>query len=171
MEKILVVVDMQNDFVTGSLGSTDAEKIVPAVVKKVQEWDGRVIFTQDTHGKDYMNTHEGKNLPVEHCIKDTWGWEIIDELKNPEAMKDAQIFEKGTFGSTDLAKFLAECDPESIEFIGLCTDICVVSNALMARAFLPEIDITVDQACCAGVTPEKHEASLETMRSCQINVI
>ncbi len=119
MEKILVVVDMQNDFVTGSLGSADAEKIVPAVVKKVQEWDGRVIFTQDTHGKDYMNTHEGKNLPVEHCIKDTWGWEIIDELKNTEVMKDSQIFEKGTFGSTDLAKFLAECDPESIEFIGL----------------------------------------------------
>ncbi len=171
MEKILIVVDMQNDFVTGALGSKDAEMIVPNVVKKVQEWDGQLIFTKDTHAEEYLETHEGKNLPVEHCIKNTWGWEIIDELKSLEVMKDAKVFEKGTFGSIELMEFLKGCDAECIELIGLCTDICVVSNALMIRAFLPEIDITVDQTCCAGVTKEKHAAALETMRSCHISIV
>ena len=144
MEKILIVVDMQKDFVDGSLGTKEAQAIVPAVKDKIENFEGDIIFTKDTHEEDYLNTQEGQNLPVVHCIRGTAGHEIIEELQ-PYTI-------------------------ESIELIGLCTDICVVSNALLIKAFLPEVPISVTAGCCAGVTPEKHKSALETMKSCQIEV-
>lgn len=173
MEKILVIIDMQKDFVDGSLGTKEAQAIIPAVKDKIENFDGEIIFTMDTHTEDYLNTQEGKKLPVSHCIKGTPGHEIIEELQ-PYTKKALAIFEKETFGSRKLGSFLKELhkekEIESIEFIGLCTDICVVSNALLVKAFLPEVSIIVDSNCCAGVTPEKHESALETMRSCQIEI-
>lgn len=173
MEKILVIIDMQKDFVDGSLGTKEAQAIIPAVKDKIENFDGEIIFTMDTHTEDYLNTQEGKKLPVSHCIKGTPGHEIIEELQ-PYTKKALAIFEKETFGSRKLGSFLKELhkekEIESIEFIGLCTDICVVSNALLVKAFLPEVPIIVDSNCCAGVTPEKHESALETMRSCQIEI-
>lgn len=173
MEKILVIVDMQKDFVDGSLGTKEAQTIVPAVKNKIESFDGELIFTKDTHTEGYLQTQEGKNLPVPHCIKGTPGHEIIDELQ-PYTKKALAIFEKETFGSRKLASFLKELhkekEIESIELVGLCTDICVVSNALLIKAFLPEVSIAVDSSCCAGVTPEKHESALKTMESCQIEI-
>ena len=170
MKYYLIVVDMQNDFVSGSLGTAEARAIVPAVAAKVKSHDGPVIFTMDTHGEDYPYTQEGRRLPVRHCIKDTWGWRIVQELEG--ALSGARIVEKPGFGSVALADMLAAEaeDIASIELIGLCTDICVVSNALLIKAALPEVPMAVDAACCAGVTKEKHLAALETMRSCQIDV-
>lgn len=172
----LIVVDMQNDFVTGPLGSPAAAAIVPAVVQKINSFSGTVLFTKDTHGADYSETQEGKNLPVSHCIKGTDGWELIPELASLTASKEGTpVFEKGSFGSPELALWLLAAHKQnpisSITLIGVCTDICVVSNALLIKAFLPEVPIRVDASCCAGVTKEKHEAALETMRSCQINII
>ena len=172
MRKILVVVDMQNDFIDGALGTKEAVAIVPAVKRKIKKYRPEDIFvTQDTHKKNYMETQEGKNLPVVHCVKGTPGWEISPKLKN--ALDGAEVFQKPTFGSNALANRLykiAKEEPIEIEMVGLCTDICVVSNALLIKAKLPEVKITVDSKCCAGVTPEKHESALETMRSCQIIV-
>lgn len=174
-QKILVVVDMQNDFVTGSLGTKEAQAIAPAVVSKVKNFDGEIIFTQDTHSENYLETQEGRMLPVKHCIKGTKGWELIGELEQLRQQHSYTVYEKPAFGSTKLAKDLElknrEGQIESIEVIGLCTDICVISNALMLKAFMPELPILTDAACCAGVTPDKHNAALETMRSCQITVI
>lgn len=173
-KKYLVVVDMQKDFVNGALGTKEAEAIMPAVLNKVHNFEGEVIFTRDTHFENYLSTGEGKQLPVEHCIKGTAGWELMEELEDYRTAKRCVTYDKLTFGSKELAKDLLklyeEQGIESIEFIGLCTDICVVSNVLMSKAFLPEVEIKVDAACCAGVTPEKHAAALETMRSCQIVV-
>lgn len=172
MRKILVVVDMQNDFIDGSLGTAEAVAIVPNVIEKIRGYDDKDIFaTRDTHSPEYMTTQEGKNLPVEHCIRGTGGWEI--EGRIAELLKNASIIDKPTFGSTDLANTLKEIsDKEAIEIelIGLCTDICVVSNALLLKAYMPEVKISVDASCCAGVTPQKHLAALETMRSCQIQI-
>lgn len=174
MSKILIVVDMQNDFVTDSLGTAEARKIMPAVVAKIKEYNvagDKVFYTRDTHTQDYMNTQEGRNLPVPHCIKDSNGWKLIPEVA--ACVKDeSKIFDKPTFGSKELAEYILEneSDVEEIELIGVCTDICVVSNALLLKAYMPEMMISVDAKCCAGVTVEKHEAALETMRSCQINV-
>ena len=162
--KILIVVDMQNDFITGSLGSALAEAIVPNVVEKVKGFDGKVIFTRDTHFFDYMQTQEGKKLPVEHCIKDTEGWQICDELK---AFAD-DVVDKITFGSVDLPKLLKEAD--EIELCGLCTDICVISNAMILKASFPEARIVVDGSCCAGVSVESHKTALEAMKAVQIEV-
>ena len=163
----LIVVDMQNDFIDGSLGSAMAQAIVPKVVEKAAHFDGKVIFTRDTHGPNYLNTQEGRKLPVKHCIQGTPGWQICGELQ-PFA---ANVVDKLSFGSISLPRLLAqEGTPESIELCGLCTDICVVSNALMLKANFPEMEISVDSACCAGVTPATHEAALATMRCCQINV-
>ena len=163
----LIVVDMQNDFIDGSLGSAMAQAIVPKEVEKAAHFDGKVIFTRDTHGPNYLNTQEGRKLPVKHCIQGTPGWQICEELQ-PFA---ANVVDKLSFGSISLPRLLAqEGTPESIELCGLCTDICVVSNALMLKANFPEMEISVDSACCAGVTPETHEAALTTMRCCQINV-
>ena len=160
---------MQNDFITGALGSKHAEAIVPRVTKKVQEFDGKVIFTMDTHGENYLKTQEGKNLPVEHCIKGTRGWQICDELL-PFA---ETVIEKPTFGSTALPKLILSFgeEIEEIELCGLCTDICVISNAMLLKAAFPEVKITVDGTASAGVTPESHNTALAAMRAVQIEVI
>ena len=170
MKKALIVIDMQNDFIDGSLGTAEALSIVENVKDKIRSYPPECVFaTMDTHGPDYLSTQEGRNLPVEHCIRGTEGWKIRPDIE--ELLKGARIFEKPTFGSERLAEELKkEEDLEEIELIGLCTDICVVSNALLIKAALPELKISVDASCCAGVTPRKHLAALETMRSCQINV-
>lgn len=172
--KYLVVVDMQKDFVNKALGTKEAEAILPAVVEKVHNFDGEVIFTRDTHFEDYLSTSEGKLLPVEHCIKGTDGWQIVDELEEIRGVNDCVTYDKITFGCKELAQDMLRINEDegidSIELVGLCTDICVVSNALLLKVFLPEVEIKVDAACCAGVTPEKHTAALETMSSCQILV-
>ena len=172
--KALIVIDMQNDFVTGSLGSEQAQAIVSNVKQKVAEFGERgdvVVFTRDTHDANYLDTFEGKNLPVEHCIKGTEGWEIIDDLQ-PLAKEANAIIDKPTFGSFDLIDFLEprvqKGDIQEIELCGLCTDICVVSNALLLRAKFHETPIAIDASCCAGVTQESHESALQTLRSCQI---
>lgn len=173
--KVLVVVDMQNDFVDGAIGTKEAEAIVDDVVKKVKSFDGEIIFTQDTHGEDYMETQEGKKLPVKHTQKGTHGWEIVEPLNKLVKENNYKIVEKPNFGSPELAEGLYQLNEkepiESIELIGICTDICVVSNAILIKAKLPEIPIIVDAKCCAGVTPEKHEAALDTLESCQVEVV
>lgn len=174
MKKILVVVDMQNDFIDGALGTKEAQAIVDNVVKKIENFDGAIYVTYDTHFEDYMETNEGKNLPVCHCVRDTKGWMLNEKVKEALDKKESYTeVEKITFGSIDLPFVLAEeneMDESEIELVGLCTDICVVSNALILKANYPDTDIYVDSSCCAGVTPEKHQAALETMRSCQIIV-
>ena len=174
MKHFLIVVDMQKDFVDGALGTKEAVAIVPAVVKKIEGFDGDIFATLDTHRDDYLQTSEGKHLPVPHCIKGTDGWKPDRAVAAALEKKGFTAVEKPTFGSIELPKLISEtCGEEkfTLEVIGLCTDICVVSNALLLKAAFPEAPITVDSACCAGVTPEKHEAALETMRSCQIEVI
>lgn len=170
--KFLVVVDMQNDFIDGALGTKEAVAILPAVKAKIEGFDGRVLFTRDTHETDYMQTQEGKNLPVEHCIKDTDGWQIRSEL---DALRKEEAIDKPSFGSVALAQLLKAYDNyeekiESVTLIGLCTDICVISNAMIIKAYLPETPIFVDAECCAGVTPESHERALDAMAVCQINI-
>ena len=172
MRKILVVVDMQNDFIDAALGTAEAVAIVDAVKEKIRSYPiDNVIATMDTHGEDYLKTQEGKNLPVVHCVKGTDGWRIRPDVA--ALLDGAKIYEKPTFGSTALAadlKALSEREEIELELVGLCTDICVVSNALLLKAYMPEVKISVDAACCAGVTPKKHLAALETMRSCQVEV-
>lgn len=166
--KILVVVDMQNDFIDGSLGTKDAVAILPKVVDKIKNFNGKVIFTRDTHFENYMETAESEKLPIIHCIKDTEGWQIHDSLTS---LKDATTIDKLTFGSIDLAESLKGMDIDSITIIGLCTDICVISNALVLKATFPEIPIEVDESCCAGVTPESHTNAINAMKMCQIDII
>ncbi len=166
--KTLIVIDMQNDFIDGALGTKEAQAIVPNVKKKIEEYEARgdqIIFTRDTHYADYLETNEGKYLPVEHCIKDTLGWQITEELN----VEGYPCIDKETFGFRYWD--MLDDDIDSVELVGLCTDICVVSNALILKATFPEIDIAVDAGCCAGVTPESHKAALTTMKMCQINVI
>lgn len=167
--KFLIVVDMQVDFINGSLGSTQAEAIVPNVVNKVKNFGGTVIFTRDTHTPDYLNTSEGKKLPIEHCIKGTKGFEICNELK-PYAKN---IVDKVTFGSMDLPQIIKNFNEEieEIELCGLCTDICVISNAMILKAAFPEVKITVDSNCSAGVTESSHNIALDAMRAVQIDII
>ena len=173
MQKLLIVVDMQNDFIDGALGTPEAVAILPKVKNKIEDFNGKVLFTRDTHTEDYMSTSEGKNLPVPHCIKNTHGWQIADPLL-PYA-KDAFIIDKPTFGSIALADYLTkenESDPiGEITLIGLCTDICVISNALLTKAALPEVAVSVDASCCAGVTPESHQRALAAMQVCQIQIL
>lgn len=169
MKKILIVVDMQKDFVDGALGTAEAVAIVPYVKEVIESFDGKIFFTRDTHFENYLETEEGKKLPVPHCIKGTDGWQIIPEL---DALRKTEPIDKVTFGSTALVDILkSEGEIESITFIGLCTDICVISNAMITKAFFPEIPLTVDAAACAGVTPESHRCALMAMKTCQINVI
>ena len=172
MQNILLVIDMQNDFIDGALGTPEAVAIVPRVREKIRNFDGTVLFTRDTHGENYMETQEGKNLPVPHCIRGTEGWQIRPEL---EELRVTEPIDKGTFGSDELGKILRDLNDEDpigiITVIGLCTDICVISNALLAKAFLPEVPIEVDASCCAGVTPESHENALKAMASCQIRIV
>ena len=170
MKKLLLVVDMQNDFIDGALGTPEAYAIVDKVKAKIRAYPpGDIIATQDTHEADYLSTQEGRNLPVPHCIRGTDGWCIRPDVA--DALRGARVVEKPTFGSLDLAGSLRSVpDLEEIELIGLCTDICVASNALLLKAALPEVKISVDASCCAGVTPERHFAALETMRSCQVEI-
>lgn len=172
MRKILIVVDMQNDFIDGALGTREAQAIVEHVKDRIRSYPVENIYaTMDTHEDNYMQTQEGKNLPVPHCIHGTEGWKIRKDIA--ELLAGARVVGKPSFGSTQLAGELAaiaEKEEIELELIGLCTDICVVSNALLLKAFMPEVPISVDASCCAGVTPEKHEAALETMRSCQIRI-
>lgn len=168
-KNILVVVDMQNDFIDGALGTAEAQAIVPAVCEKIRSFDGEIVFTRDTHSEIYLETQEGKNLPVPHCIKGTDGWELNDSIKT--LAQGYRIFDKPTFGSVELAQFIAGGNFGNVELVGLCTDICVISNALLIKAYLPETLVSVDSACCAGVTPESHENALSAMRMCQIKVI
>ena len=173
--RYLIVIDMQNDFVDGALGTPEAQAIAPALVDAARAFDGELIFTLDTHGENYLATQEGEHLPVPHCIKGTPGWELIPALGELQRERQARAFEKPTFGSTALAHYLARRNAEepieSIELVGVCTDICVVSNALLIKAALPEVPVSVDPALCAGVTPEAHEAALATMRSCQVELL
>lgn len=168
MNKILVVVDMQKDFIDGALGTPEAEKIVDNVINKIDSFDGEVVFTMDTHTSIYPDTQEGKNLPVPHCIKGTDGWKLDSRIE--PLSKYRRIFEKPTFGSIALADYIADGDYKEIELIGLCTDICVISNALLLKAYLPEVKISADASCCAGVTPQSHENALAAMKMCQINI-
>ena len=175
--KIIVLVDIQNDFINGSLGSPEAQAIVPRVIDRIKKIDSDTIVyvTYDTHSDDYLETPEGKKLPVNHCIYGTFGWDMPLELEKITKELKARVFTKGTFGSVllgeDLAWQVDNHNIESIEIMGLCTDICVISNALIIKAYCPDTPISVIADCCAGVTPEKHEAALEVMRSCQIEVI
>lgn len=172
MQDILVVVDMQNDFIDGALGTKEAQAIVPKVIQKTEGFTGTVFFTRDTHEESYLQTQEGKNLPVPHCIRNTEGWQIRREL---QPLQKNPAVDKGTFGSAELGALLREENEKdtvrSVTFIGLCTDICVISNALLVKAFLPEAEIIVDASCCAGVTPESHHTALAAMRACQITIL
>lgn len=172
--KVLVVVDIQNDFVTGVLGTPEAQAMLPALLSKVEAFDGAVWLTKDTHRSDYLDTQEGMYLPVEHCERASYGWEFVPELEALLGSVDGEVrvFEKPTFGSVELAGALRElwvaAELDSVELVGVCTDICVVSNALLIKAMMPELPVLVDEKCCAGVTPEKHLAALEVMASCQV---
>ena len=175
-KKFLIAVDLQKDFIDGVLGTPEAEAITDAAAERIRacrEAGYQVIATLDTHTEDYLNTAEGKKLPVPHCIRGTEGWQLNPKIE--EALGDALRVEKPTFGSVRLPEILQENmepgDEVTIELIGLCTDICVVSNALLLKAVFPEAEIAVNPACCAGVTPEKHRAALETMQSCQIDLV
>ena len=172
MKKLLIVVDMQNDFITGALGTPEARAIVEDVAEYIKTFDGDIFFTRDTHYDNYLDTQEGKRLPVPHCIFNTDGWEFVPSIRN--AVNNNTLvysFGKNTFGSTLLGKTIYDQDYNEVTLIGVCTDICVVSNALLIKAFNPEITINVIERLCAGTTPEAHNAAIATMKSCQINII
>ncbi len=174
MEKILICIDMQNDFVDGVLGTKEAQAILPAVVEKVRNHEGPVIFTRDTHQENYMHTQEGKKLPVPHCIEGTEGWQLVPALETLRAEMGAPCIDKPTFGSRVLAEQLATQyagKDVAFELIGVCTDICVISNAMLLKAFMPEAPVSVDSRCCAGVTPESHDNALKAMTMCQVEVL
>lgn len=171
MKELLVVVDMQTDFVNGALGTEEVVNIVENVVKKVKEAKkcGKdIVFTMDTHGRNYLETQEGRKLPVPHCMKGTEGWKIIPELQSE--IQGAAVLEKPSFGSGELARLAEENGYDRIQLTGVCTDICVISNALLLKTALPEAEISVDASCCAGVTPESHKNALEAMKMCQIQI-
>lgn len=173
MKQFLIVVDMQKDFVDGALGTAEAQAIVPAVAEKIRGFDGEIIVTYDTHEDDYMTTREGRFLPVPHCIRDTDGWQLNAVVAEALADRAYTVVEKPTFGAVTLPEVveqLAGDEDFAVELVGLCTDICVVSNAMLLKANFPEVDMTVDAACCAGVTPASHQAALTTMACCQITI-
>ena len=174
MKHFLIVVDMQTDFIDGSLGTAEAVAIKPAVLKKIHSFPGEIFATVDTHGENYLTTTEGRHLPVEHCVKGTPGWAVDREIARALNGQGAIFVEKPTFGSLILPQLIEDAaagEDFDVTLVGLCTDICVISNALLLKARFHEKEIYVDSACCAGVTPEKHLAALETMRSCQINIL
>ena len=176
MDKVLVIIDMQNDFITGSLANAEAEKIVPNIVALTKEWEGRIIFTRDTHRAEYLNTQEGKYLPVEHCIEGTDGWQLQNDIHlaalNNDSAKVSYV-NKPAFGAGALLynEIMRVGEPSEVTFVGTCTDICVVSNALILKSLLTETPIKVIENCCAGLTKEKHEAAIDVMSSCQIEII
>lgn len=174
MQKLLIVVDMQNDFIDAALGTPEAVAIVSGVVEKIRSFDGSVLATLDTHEENYLSTAEGAKLPVAHCIRGTKGWELNPQVKEALEERGGEHLEKPTFGSVQLPEWVrAHFNPDELEItlIGLCTDICVVSNALLLKAHFPETPIAVIESLCAGVTPESHQAALATMRSCQIDIL
>lgn len=169
-KNVLVVVDMQNDFIDGALGTKEAEAIVANVAQEIENFSGEVIFTRDTHSDNYLQTQEGRNLPVKHCIRETEGWQLHPLLR--EAAKGRTVIDKPTFGSLTLAQYIkGKATPDSIFLIGLCTDICVISNAMILKAAFPETEIYVDSRCCAGTTPENHQNALNAMKLCQIHIL
>ncbi|HWQ30258.1 MAG TPA: cysteine hydrolase [Negativicutes bacterium] len=174
MSRILIVVDMQTDFIDGALGTKEAQAIIPSVLDKIRKHEGITIYTRDTHHEDYLSTQEGQKLPVVHCIEGTPGWELQKDIGQLAESRKCRIFNKSTFGSYRLAEYLAELHEkdgiEEIELVGLCTDICVISNAMTIKAFLPEVKLAVGAACCAGVTPESHRNALEAMKMCQVEI-
>ena len=169
MKKLLVIVDMQNDFVTGCLGTSEAQEIVSSVAGYAAGFDGDIVFTRDTHGEDYLSTQEGKRLPVKHCVKGSEGWQIVPGLK--ELSEKCRIFDKPVFGSRELADFVSEQGYDSAELCGVCTGICVISNAVLIKAFSPETSVSVHSGLCACVTPESHNTALEAMKTCQIDIL
>ena len=174
MKKILIVVDMQNDFIDGSLGTPEAVKAVENATKEIDGFDGEIIVTFDTHFGNYLDTAEGKKLPIPHCIDGTKGWELNGDIRTALGNRKYTAVSKGVFGVTDLPELIKEkagAEDFSVELIGLCTDICVITNALLLKANFPEAPICVKADCCAGVTPELHEAALAVMKSCQIDII
>lgn len=174
MKNLLLVVDMQNDFIDGTLGTAEAQGIVPNVVKKIKDFQGDIIYTLDTHPENYLDTLEGKNLPVVHCVKGTKGWELHPEVAAACREQNCKGIEKPTFGAVALPLYLQNKYPEGVKditLIGLCTDICVISNALLLKAFFTETPIRVDASCCAGVSAASHENALEAMKMCQIEII
>lgn len=174
MSRMLIVIDMQNDFIDGTLGTAQARAIIPKVVDKIKNYKGQVMYTRDTHDENYLNTQEGSKLPVEHCILGTQGWELHPEIDALAKENNSLIFDKPTFDSMGLAGCLNGIQKvaaiDELELVGLCTDICVISNALLLKAILPETRIVVDSDCCAGVTPESHENALKAMAACQIEI-
>lgn len=175
MNHYLIVVDMQNDFIDGVLGSKEAQEIITKVHQKIRNFQGKIIFTQDTHHQDYLDSQEGKYLPIKHCIKGSLGWKLHQKIEEVRENKNGVVYEKSQFASVELARDLVKENImqkiDSIELIGICTDICVISNAILLKAFLPETLIKVDANCCAGVTPQSHKDALHTMKSCQIEII
>lgn len=170
MKRLLVVIDMQKDFIDGALGSAEAQAIVEPVLAKMESYreaGDEIVFTMDTHGEDYLETQEGQRLPVVHCVKDTDGWQLEERIGAFVGVR----FKKKTFGSRKLAKYIKQGLYSQVELVGLCTDICVISNAIVIKAFVPEMKIVVDSSCCAGVTPQSHQTALEAMKMCQIEVI
>jgi nicotinamidase-related amidase len=169
VQRVLVVVDMQNDFITGALGTPEAVAMLPRAVEKVKGWRGPVLFTRDTHTEEYLNTQEGRLLPVVHCVRGSWGWQIHPDL---EALRKSEPMDKPGFGALTLADRLRGMDRletvESVTVIGLCTDVCVISDALIVKAALPQAAVCLDAACCAGITPRGHTVALEAMKACQI---
>lgn len=183
MNKLLILVDVQNDFISGVLGTKEAQEAVPKIVEKLKNWDGDVICTKDTHESDYLNTLEGKNLPVPHCVLGTEGHDInkdVDTRLHNLASKDKLVLtlrKENRFGTLLLPRLIEMYEAgdtlkyDCIEFVGFCTDICVVSNLLIVKAAFPEVEIAVDASCCAGTTPENHQHALEVMKSCQIEIL
>lgn len=171
-KKKLIIIDAQNDFITGSLGTEEARRMLPHLIDKASRFSGEILMTQDTHSENYLSTQEGRMLPVPHCLIGTEGWGFPQELEKLRKKKAVKVYQKPCFGSTDLVSDLRDAYEgnllDSVELVGICTDICVVSNALMIKSALPELPVFVDASCCAGVTPEKHKAALEVMQSCQI---
>ena len=175
MRKILVIIDMQNDFITGALGSEEAQKILPSVLQYAQNFSGEILFTKDTHQPNYLESREGKKLPIVHCVEKTLGWELAAPLEEFCKSQQCPVFCKETFGSIQLAQYLlTENEKEiidEIQLIGVCTDICVISNAFTLRSFLPETPICVVASCCAGVTPQSHQTARDAMAGCQIDIL
>lgn len=175
MSKILVVIDMQNDFITGALGTKEAESIVGGVLKKIEDFEGEVVYTRDTHSKDYLKSHEGKHLPIPHCIIGTEGWQLEKRIRTIKDERQSPVFDKPSFGSTRLLDFILDKAKDKelteIEFVGVCTDICVITNILTIKTFLPEMKLTAHSKLMAGTTPENHKKALDILRLCHIDVI
>ncbi len=171
---LLIVIDVQHDFVDGALGTPEARQMLPHLISKLQQFNGHLVLTQDTHDENYLHSAEGQQLPIKHCIQGTSGWGLMEDLKVIAQERKAKIFCKSSFGSLELAAFVhakyASGEIARVELCGLCTDICVISNALLLKAYCPELPLAVDAACCAGVSPALHQAALQVMRSCQVAV-